>query len=171
MINHKSEYNLKKAIDLLDKTYGNHVLIAERIVQNLFRGGSIRNVDELNDLYAEMQSSLIAMEKLNRKSELDSQNILKDIVKIIKIDKIQELWFSHVRNMLGEWTKYPTFDDFVKFMAKQQSWANDFHYGIQHSSSARITTHPRLPHHALQLNVSLVMHPTICCIIAHILLI
>ncbi|KAG1661066.1 Ras-related protein Rab-30 [Nymphon striatum] len=126
----KSEKNLKKAVELLDDTFGNPVIIAERTIQNLLRGASIKGADDINELYAEMQSAKIVMDSLNRTSELDGQNTMLNIVKRIKVNKIQDLWFDHVRNKLSEENEYPKFGDLLDFIGKQRIWANDIHYGL-----------------------------------------
>ncbi|KAG1650917.1 Hydroxysteroid dehydrogenase-like protein 2 [Nymphon striatum] len=85
--NDQSEENISLYYIYEEMTqFGNPVIIAERTIQNLLRGTSIKGADNINELYAEMQSAKIVMDSLNRTSELDGQNTMLNIVKRIKVN-------------------------------------------------------------------------------------
>lgn len=62
MIN-KTEENVHKPIAVLDRTYGNSVIIAEKTVQNLLNGNPVKTADDMSKLSAELQSAFLVMDQ------------------------------------------------------------------------------------------------------------
>ena len=142
------EVGYDQAVEILKNRYGNSHLISQRIIDDLKNG--ITKPNELQQLADELSMALTAFKKLEKYSELNTQQSIIDILHRCQ-PYIQTPWRKQAMKTKKDKDSYPSFPEFVDFIKLISSEAFDPVYGVgaaksrSSSSSASCNTVTSLP--------------------------
>ena len=118
----------KKARAILQERFGNEFLISEEVIKSLKTGKLIKSSEDLLLFADELRDSFTTLTSMNRLTEVDSQSCIADIASRLQ-QYIRNRWKRHAMEMKDKQKRYPTFEEFVSFVIKEASEANDPVYG------------------------------------------
>jgi hypothetical protein len=122
------ETGYKQARDILQKRFGNHHIIAEKIIGNLRNGKPIRTADDLQKLSDDMINCLATLNRMNKMHEVDTQSSIVQIVNRLQ-PYMRNRWRRVAMDQKRERDSYPSFRNLVDFVCKEADEATDPVYG------------------------------------------
>ena len=132
----------QQAREILKNRYGDHYIIADKVIQKLKDGGPVKSAQELLRLSDELNDGLSILSNLDKLQEIDTQS---SIVKIT--DRLQPYlrnrWRRDAMDTKREKSRYPSFQEFVKFVQRAAEDAVDPVYGQQSNHRAKAVKEDR----------------------------
>ena len=124
----------KLAREILHRRFGNDHLIAEQIISGLKSGQPIKSCADLRKLSDELLNCYATLSEMSRIQEIDTQSCIADIASRLQ-PYIRTRWKRLAMDMRRDKDRYPNFQDFVDFVAREADDASDPVYGKWNLSS------------------------------------
>ena len=117
-----------RARELLYNRFGNDHMVCERLVRNLLTGKSVKSADDLVKLADELVTSQVTLDQLKRLNEVETQGTIVKIAERLQ-SYVRNRWKRRAMEIKSANGRYPSFDEFVKFVSKEADEASDPVYG------------------------------------------
>lgn len=127
---------------ILKRRFGNNHLVTERIVSSLRHGKPVKTAEELQDLADELSNCVTALTQMKALQEVNTQSCIIEIVDRLQ-HFIQRRWKKLAMDIKRTTNDYPTFKDFVSFIASEAEDATDPVYGDNRKSIIPSPSRPK----------------------------
>ena len=123
-----------QAREILKNRYGNSHLISQRLIADLKNGKSITKPNKLQQLSDELSMALTALKKLEKYSEINSQQSIIDVLHRCQ-PYIRTRWRKQALKTKKDKDSYSSLQEFVDFIKLVSSEACDPVYGVEAAKS------------------------------------
>lgn len=130
----------EQAREILKNRFGNDHLVSRQIIAELRSGKSVQSGQELQQLADELSMASTALKGINMLSEVDTQQSILDITQRCP-NWVRAKWRNRALDCKRDNDRYPTFDEFVKYIQRLASDSCDPLYGnVTNNNSVKSQT-------------------------------